>query len=86
MRSGREFFYNMKNFDVLEINIRTIDECFIASMMTVLDEPANRRKYDYLVFIEFLEMLCRVCIKGMDPEVFTESLAWKVQFLVDKIF
>lgn len=55
-------------------------------MMTVLDEPQNRRKYEYLVYVEFLEMLCRICIKGLDPEYFTESIAWKVQYIVEQIY
>lgn len=31
--------------------------------MTVIDEDSNTQKYSKLVFIEFLEMLCRVAIK-----------------------
>ena len=38
IRSGREFFYYFKDNDLLNLNIRTIDECFVGSLMTVLDE------------------------------------------------
>lgn len=54
--------------------------------MTIYDEEFNSKKYDYLLFVEFQEMLCRICVVGFDPEVFYESLAWKVQFFVEKIY
>lgn len=31
-------------------------------MMTVLNEHRNMKKYSYVVFVEFLEMLCRIAI------------------------
>ena len=36
--------------------------------MTVLDENKNMRKYNYLTFVEFLEMLCRMAILSLDLE------------------
>lgn len=86
VRSAREFFYYFKENDLFNLNIRAIDECFVGSMMTVLDEAQNRRKYDYLVFVEFQEMLCRVCIRGLDPELFPEPIALKVQYVVGYIY
>ena len=31
-------------------------------MMTVIDEFKSMNKYSYLVFVEFLEMLCRIAL------------------------
>ena len=38
----------------------TILKCFIFSQMTVLDEHKGLKKYGYLEFVEFLDMLCRL--------------------------
>lgn len=35
------------------VNEKIIYDCFLYSMMTVLDEYKHMQKYDYLVFIEF---------------------------------
>ena len=53
IRAAREFFYHFKNLDILELTTRVIDQCYVASLMTVLDEVGNRKKYDYLLFVEF---------------------------------
>lgn len=45
-----------------EISLKKIDEAFHFSMMTVLNEHRNMKKYQYIVFVEFLEMLCRIAI------------------------
>ena len=31
-------------------------------MMTIIDENKNMNKYNYLLFVEFLEMLCRLAL------------------------
>ena len=33
---------------------------FCFSMMTVLNEIKNQKKHEYLLYIEFVEMICRV--------------------------
>lgn len=38
---------------MMEIDIKSIEESFIFSMMTVRDEQKDKQKYDYLVYIEF---------------------------------
>ena len=41
-----------------------LKQCFLFSQMTVIDEDIDCKKYHKLVFVEFLEMLCRVGIKA----------------------
>ena len=31
-------------------------------------------------------MLCRICIKGLDPDQFPEQIAWRVQYFVEKLY
>lgn len=77
--AARYFFMHFFRQGVLtELTIKKIEENFIASMMTVRDEGSNRQKYDYLNFVEFEELLCRLCIVGFDPEQYPESIAWRV--------
>lgn len=86
IRAAREFFYHFKTLEIIDVNHRIIEESFVASLMTVIDEVNNRKKYDYLAFVEFEEMLCRIVIKGLDPDVYPEPLAWKVQYFVEQIY
>jgi hypothetical protein len=51
---------------MLKLKNRIIDECFIFSMMTVSNEKQLVRKYDYLVFVEFQELLCRIAYVGFE--------------------
>lgn len=53
VRAAREFFYHFVTTEVLLLNMKQIDDCFVASMMTVLNEVNHQKKYDHLVFIEF---------------------------------
>lgn len=62
---------------------KIIFDCFVFSMMTVLDEYKNMNKYNYLVFVEFQELICRLaltCFKEYD------TVEWKVCWLLDFIF
>ena len=58
------FFLNIKHPE-FEISSRELEEAFSFSMMTVLNEVDKMAKYGYLVFVEFLEMICRIAIKGI---------------------
>ena len=87
LRSGREFFYYLKHAAVTPLlNIKKIDECFIASQMTILNEARDAKKYDYLTYVEFQEMLCRIAIVGLDPDEVPEPVAWKVQHVMEFIW
>jgi len=39
------------------------------SMMSILDEFKHERKYFYLLFVEFQEMICRASIVGFDDSM-----------------
>ena len=40
--------------------VPNISEHFTYSMMTVIDDQVNQKKYQYLEYVEFLEMICRI--------------------------
>ena len=48
-------FMDLKNLsrDRFMVSEKIIFDCFVFSMMTVLDEYKNMNKYNYLVFVEF---------------------------------
>lgn len=37
-----------------------IEKAFVFCQMTVLNEQDSLKKYHYLVFVEFLDMFCRI--------------------------
>ena len=46
-----------------EAYVTELGKLFPYSMMTVLKDISNARKYNYLEYVEFLEFLCRVAHK-----------------------
>lgn len=67
------------------INMYNLKRVFIYSMMTVLNETTNFKKYDTLKYVEFLEMLCRVAIVTSEPDS-TETVEQKLFNLLDNLF
>ena len=53
------------------------------SMMTVLNEHKNMKKYQYIVFVEFLEMICRIAIICITIQ---ETIDFKVNMLLKMIY
>ena len=51
--------------------------------MTVLNERQNFLKYNYLVFVEFQELICRLALIGLNE---LDTVEWKVFYLLDLIF
>ena len=51
--------------------------------MTVLDEIKNSNKYNYLSFIEFLDMLCRITIVSV---TISDTIEYKCHFLLIIIY
>ena len=43
--------------------VKEMIECFVFSQMTIHDEYKYMEQYQYLIFIEFQEMICRVALK-----------------------
>ena len=65
---------------MMEISDQLIEDSFIYSMMTVINEIKNIRKYYYLVMVEFLEMLCRIAYLGFVEQ---EPIEYKVFWLLE---
>ena len=76
---------------VAEDEFRLIDkdalkQCFLFSQMTVIDEDINSKKYLKLVFVEFLEMLCRVGIKACPNFTEESTIERKVHELIKILY
>ena len=56
---------------------------FMFSQMTIHNEKSNSSKYEYLCYVEFLEMICRVAQLVDDS---SETLPVKVQDLLAELF
>jgi len=52
-------------------------------MMTILNEEYNRKKYTWLHFVEFLEMLCRIVIICVTKE---NTIEHQAHFLLELIY
>ena len=52
-------------------------------MMTVIDEDENMVKYEHILFVEFLDMLCRIAIIGITMR---DLLEYKVYLLLEIIY
>jgi hypothetical protein len=51
-----------------KISRKIIDQCFQFSQMTVLNETTNMKRYNYINFVEFLDMICRIAITALDVQ------------------
>jgi len=58
------FFLSLEHEKVY-LTSQKIEQSFIFSMMTIINETRDMGKYDYLDFVEFLEFICRLAICGM---------------------
>ena len=69
------------------MNDRDALYCYGMSKMTVVDENNDSKRYDSLVFVEFLEMVCRAAnLKFSGSELESIALARKVEHILDDIF
>ena len=59
-----------------------IQDQFVLSLMTVIDET-KINKYVHLVFVEFLELICRVALVGLDVE---DLIEYKVHMMLEIIY
>jgi hypothetical protein len=57
--SAKKLLNSMEDHGTL-VEPATLKSCFIYSEMTVQHEASKRKKYKYLYYVEFLELLCRV--------------------------
>ena len=51
--------------------------------MTVLNEPTNMKRYRWLNFVEFLDMVCRIAIIGITE---VDTLDYKTQILLGVVY
>ena len=65
------------------LKAKHIEEAFIFSMMTVLNEHHDMKKYDFLYFVEFLEFLCRLAIVGV---LESDTIEYKVFSFLEVIW
>ena len=51
-------------FDPLDslLPTETVFRCFSYSLMTVINEQTDSKKYNYCYYVEFLEFICRIAI------------------------
>ena len=84
MKSAKKIFGDLEHPDVDYIlTPEMVEECFLWSMMTVTDETNKIKKYEYLLFVEFLEFLCRVAIVGLD---YDDQVEYKVHLLMQLLY
>ena len=88
LESAKYFFGHWNDRKVIQINAAQIEEYFVYSMMTVHNEYAKSRKYLHLVYIEWLEFMCRLCHNGFeeDHQMYNELLAFKVEHLMKSMW
>lgn len=55
------------------------------SMMSVIDEFKHEKKYSYLLFVEFQEMICRASIVGFDGLMF-DTIEFMVYYFLDYLW
>ena len=51
--------------------------------MTVINESEDLMKYEYLLYVEFLEMICRIALVGIQME---DLIEYRVQRLLEIIY
>ena len=66
MESAIQLFKELKD-ENFKMKSNKIKEQFVLSLMTVIDEtiPNKIKKYEYLLYVEFLEMICRIALEGV---------------------
>ena len=52
-------------------------------MMTVIDEANKSKKYEHLLFVEFLDMLCRMAIVAI---TMSDLIEYKVHLLLEILY
>lgn len=64
--------------DQIEVTAEEMKKCFVYSKMTVKVEYKHRKQYDQLVYVEFLEYLCRIALFAFgayEPGLFSKEKA-----------
>ena len=82
--SAKAIFSDLKHAEYA-ITADQIEEQFVLSLMTVADETMHSklRKYEYLYYVEFLEMICRTALVGITME---DLIEYKVELLLEIVY
>ena len=84
LTSGKTIFMGLTHQEIPYILTDTsLEECFVYSLMAVTIEQNKMRKYKHLLFVEFLEFLCRIAIVGLDVQDLVE---YKVHILLEMAY
>ena len=66
--------------------ISDLRHCFVVSKMTNLEDLSHSEKYECLLYVEFLECLCRVSISYWDREIEEGRGQYSPPFVEDKVY
>lgn len=54
----------------LNVHVKTIRKCYFISKMTCNDEATKFDNYNRMVFVEFLEFVCRIAMEIQDTKTY----------------
>ena len=74
MTNAFKMFENLIH-DNYEIKSYEIEDCFIFSQMTVVNDAYGADKHNWVYFCEWLEFICRIAIVGINMQ---DTLEYKV--------
>lgn len=80
LAESQEFFAELSEIGNLGLSSKQIQESYISSMMTNLQEHKSLQKYDHVTFWEFQEMVCRVAM--VSPALDLDTIEFKVQRII----
>lgn len=70
----------------LRVNVKIARKCYVMAKMTTDDEPRKIDKYNKMLFVEFLEMLCRVAFEHFDDYCYSDwSFMKKLENVLDNV-
>lgn len=70
----------------MKVNVKIARKSYFFSKMTVLDESTKMSDYERLLFVEFLEMICRVAMWHFDtPDGQKTPLVDRLALVLDQV-
>jgi hypothetical protein len=77
LKAALTYFSSINHSGEFYLSRRQIETIFMYSMMSVIDEFKFEKKYSYLLFVEFQEMVCRASIIGFEDNL-KDTIEYKV--------
>lgn len=65
-------YFMQQSMPELRVNVKIARKCYFLSKMTCSDEQGKIEQYNKLLFVEFLEMLCRIAYEHFE-DVYTRD-------------